>query len=134
MQYYALFKVGSKDPIQSFSHDDAPFYTQEEAEAYLDEITKDRLWVNREDYEVRLWKHIPSVLRVTSAPVDYDGFGTRTVYTYALADSGRTRTFRTVDIQVDHLDWQTCRYASGLHTPMTVTEWEAFKNHVEAHP
>lgn len=43
----------------------------------------------------------------TTAPVNYDGFGTRTV--------SRDGAVRVVAIQPDHVVWQISRYASGLH-------------------
>lgn len=44
----------------------------------------------------------------TTAPVDYDGFGTFTVREY--------NGTRTVLIRDEHFAWQTMRYSSGLKT------------------
>jgi hypothetical protein len=52
-------------------------------------------------------------LRETSAPRNYDGFGTIT-----LVDTGDRRI---VGIHVEHLDWQTTRYGSGLFGTREVT-------------
>ena len=43
----------------------------------------------------------------TTAPKDYDGFGT-----FTLADYGDSRT---VLVGHDHFDWQITRYTSGCH-------------------
>lgn len=50
--------------------------------------------------------------RQTTAPRAYDGFGT-----IELKDLG---TERIVLIRDEHLNWQTMRYSSGLHTPTEV--------------
>lgn len=42
----------------------------------------------------------------TSAPVDYDGFGT-----FAITEYDGTRT---VLIRAEHYQWQTARYGSGM--------------------
>lgn len=47
----------------------------------------------------------------TTAPVDYDGFGTRTVR-IAGYDS-RSRPVRLVETPTEHVDWQRHRYWSG---------------------
>ena len=50
----------------------------------------------------------------TSAPVDYDGFGTITLLPdYYFSDTGKE--CRLVLIEKDHLQWQTMRYRSGVH-------------------
>lgn len=43
----------------------------------------------------------------TDAPIEFDGFGTRTVYKLA--------TKRVVLIDKQHLEWQLNRYGSGLY-------------------
>jgi hypothetical protein len=43
----------------------------------------------------------------TTAPVDYDGFGTLSL--------GVEASERVVAIRTEHLNWQASRYASGLH-------------------
>jgi len=54
--------------------------------------------------------NIRYVLGVTSAPPEYDGFGTLTLYD---AGEGRERQ-RYVLIHDRHEDWQRMRYSSGL--------------------
>jgi hypothetical protein len=54
----------------------------------------------------------PAVVRITSAPEEYDGFGTRTME--LLPERGRVARYRRVAILERHLDWQRLRYASGL--------------------
>lgn len=51
--------------------------------------------------------------RYTTAPIDYDGFGTRTVFPDCGSDSGKT--IRQVAIHAEHLQWQETRYSSGMH-------------------
>ena len=52
------------------------------------------------------------VLGVTSAPPEYDGFGTLTLYD---SGEGRERT-RYVLIQQRHEQWHAGRYGSGLYS------------------
>jgi hypothetical protein len=53
----------------------------------------------------------------TTAPADYDGFGTFCVMSYdGKDDNGKERTYRTVLIDKRHFTWQTMRYQSGVHT------------------
>ncbi len=47
----------------------------------------------------------------TTAPADYDGFGTFAVHAY---DNGADGIIRTVLVREEHLAWQTARYSSGL--------------------
>jgi hypothetical protein len=65
------------------------------------------------------------VLLYTTAPGEYDGFGTQTLD----ADTGRDNrgmVVRLVSVKPEHLDWQQQRYASGLHgyaTPEDAKRW-----------
>lgn len=60
-------------------------------------------------------------IRFTTAPQDYDGFGTKTLDPkYAITHHGDP--IRKVEIHNDHLVWQTMRYASGLHRASTEAE------------
>jgi hypothetical protein len=52
--------------------------------------------------------------RVTDAPPVYDGFGTFTVAEWS--GEGKNEA-RLVLIRDEHFEWQTHRYASGMHTP-----------------
>ncbi len=49
----------------------------------------------------------------TSAPVGYDGFGTKIVKSFSGDINGKL--LRAVMIENKHLEWQTQRYMSGLH-------------------
>jgi len=63
--------------------------------------------------------------RFTTAPVEYDGFGTRTVRVIG-RDNGRD--VREVEIDERHLAWQETRYGSGMHpswTPADVAKLKA---------
>lgn len=51
---------------------------------------------------------------ITSAPMDYDGFGTIELAAQAGTDH-RDRVLRKVGIDPKHWEWQTSRYSSGLH-------------------
>jgi hypothetical protein len=48
----------------------------------------------------------------TTAPPDYDGFGTFTIYDQR---HGKEGGCRTVLIRSEHKDWQLGRYQSGNH-------------------
>jgi len=54
------------------------------------------------------------IIRQTSAPQSYDGFGT-----ISLVDCGdpddKANYIRLVAIRPDHLEWQEGRYGSGMH-------------------
>lgn len=65
---------------------------------------------------------IQFLVKQTSAPVEYDGFGTFTVYEW---NSGPTKAdnFRIVLIREQHVTWQLARYSSGMHT---ATDPESF--------
>ncbi len=62
-----------------------------------------------------------AVIRYTTAPESYDGFGTRTL---AVMGKVYENTIRRVEIKLQHLDWQECRYASGLHYSNTEDEYQ----------
>lgn len=58
----------------------------------------------------------------TTAPTDYDWFGTRTV---ALAGvDSRGKTIRKVSGPSNRVEAQRGRYASGLHMAVDETEWK----------
>ena len=62
------------------------------------------------------------MIRITSAPESYDGFGTETIE--AMGKLGtRGRTYRRVRIEDEHDDWQRARYLSGLYVCLTEPEW-----------
>jgi len=66
------------------------------------------------------------VVRVTSAPEPYDGFGTRTIEILPFVPALGHPPYRRVAIRTDALDWQTMRYESGLHPVLdeqTFAEW-----------
>jgi hypothetical protein len=50
----------------------------------------------------------------TSAPEAYDGFGTLTLE--VVGKCRRGNVVRKVSTPVEHFEWQTMRYGSGLHT------------------
>jgi hypothetical protein len=57
----------------------------------------------------------------TSAPVDYDGFGTVTVASDCGVYCGKP--IRKVETALKHLNWQRDRYGSGLHTAASARQW-----------
>jgi hypothetical protein len=61
----------------------------------------------------------------TDAPRDYDGFGTIEVADY----SYEKHVNRTVLVRDEYYDWQTMRYASGMHV-FAATEHDV--KHIEA--
>ena len=56
----------------------------------------------------------------TTAPVDYDGFGTETVAVVGTFDK---KPLRHVETPVEHVEWQRMRYGSGLHCALDVEEF-----------
>lgn len=63
----------------------------------------------------------------TTAPANYDGFSTRE----ESADCGRdgAKIIRRVTVETEHREWQTGRYASGLHMAISA---ESFRQLVAA--
>jgi hypothetical protein len=59
-------------------------------------------------------------VRYTTAPEAYDGFGTITV---RVVGTFAGKPLRCVAIQPAHLEWQTCRYNSGLHPCWTQAQF-----------
>jgi hypothetical protein len=72
----------------------------------------------------------PTVDYVTSAPANYDGFGTERINLHGekLPDG-----LQRVRIDREHLDWQLCRYGSGLHpyaaAPRLWAAWDCSHTH-----
>ncbi len=65
------------------------------------------------DDEVATW---------TTAPVDYDWFGTREIYVAGTATNGKP--IRMVAGPVNRVDAQRDRYQSGLHLTASRADWE----------
>jgi len=63
------------------------------------------------DLPCRMWE--------TTAPSEYDGFGT---YEIAAGVAEDGRRVRLIEILERHLQWQTLRNASGLHATRNVEE------------
>jgi hypothetical protein len=63
----------------------------------------------------------------TTAPANYDGFGTVEMEADAGEDN-RGLTIRKVAVQHEHLDWQMARYASGLHGVVTAADADVFRS------
>lgn len=53
----------------------------------------------------------------TTAPKEYDGFGTRTLIPVVGYDNGKV--VRKVEIDPQHRGWQEARYGSGMHALWT---------------
>lgn len=67
-------------------------------------------------------------IRYTTAPVDYDAFGTQTLENNCGADSSRPdRPFRKVSIRAEHLKWHEARYGSGMHASFTEEQFAKLK-------
>jgi len=58
----------------------------------------------------------------TTAPTDYDWFGTTTVAVAGVDKRGKT--IRKVTSPASRVDAQRGRYASGLHMAVDETEWQ----------
>jgi hypothetical protein len=63
----------------------------------------------------------------TTAPEDYDWFGTHTVAIVGTTDRGKT--VRKVLSDPNYLDGQRARYGSGLHLAVDETEWQKLVNY-----
>lgn len=57
----------------------------------------------------------------TTAPEDYDGFGTYTVK--VVAKDKRDRDIRMVETPAAHVNWQRNRYFSGCHGAWTEADY-----------
>lgn len=57
----------------------------------------------------------------TSAPEDYDGFGTTTIRVAGI--NRRGQSVREVETPDSAVEWQRMRYGSGLHLAASVEEF-----------
>ena len=63
---------------------------------------------------------LPMTTMYTTAPVDYDGFGTQTWFD-AGTDNGRPT--RCVEVEIQHEEWQRGRYFSGCYSAYDERNW-----------
>ena len=63
---------------------------------------------------------IPTQITYTTAPSDYDGFGTETL---RVVGTMAGKPVRQVDTPVEHVEWQRQRYGSGLYPAYTAKEF-----------
>lgn len=63
------------------------------------------------------------MLYYTSAPPNYDEFGTQTIRNTGYTNK-RGMEFRAVMILLAHYDWQVARYGSGLHVTFTQQQFD----------
>lgn len=108
--------------------DHGVFLKKEEADQFvwdiLEDLRKKYPMLSFSDAETKKYfahYNAEAVLIWTDAPVEYDGFGTATI------ESAGTRAIfghvrRLVAVDPNYLDWQKCRYASGLFGYLTVGE------------
>lgn len=90
------------------------------AETRVEYVTPDLSWESWQDAWAGFVKEYPqyakpeTVEMYTTAPTDYDGFGTKTV----IADAGKDcdKTVRKVEVVKEHETWQRQRYFSGCHS------------------
>jgi hypothetical protein len=68
-------------------------------------------------------------VRITNAPVSYDGGGTVTAETFDLVEKGHP--YRGVLINSSHLEWHAGRYGSEMFPMHTESEWQDVKELVE---
>jgi hypothetical protein len=66
---------------------------------------------------------VDTVVRITSAPDSYDGFGTETIEVLGRLGT-RGRTYRRVRVAQEHEEWQRARYLSGLYVCLRADEFE----------
>ena len=69
---------------------------------------------------------IMQTLRYTTAPVDYDGFGT---VDHGIVGETSGKEVRLVGISPEHLDWQEMRYGSGMHCSHSKDSWNELVRH-----
>lgn len=62
-----------------------------------------------------------AIVMITTAPKNYDGFGTITLETFEKTEQHIGH--RMVAIQPEHIEWQTCRYGSGLYGTYSQATW-----------
>ncbi len=67
----------------------------------------------------------------TTAPAEYDGFGTHTLET--LGDTKYGQPLRKVSVRSDFIEWQTQRYLSGMYAAMGQADYDALKDIIMAH-
>ncbi len=71
----------------------------------------------------------PRAILYTSAPSDYDGFGTATWEDLGEMEvGGRKMPLRQVAILPEHQQWQKERYASGLHLVMDEAQYQQWRD------
>lgn len=64
------------------------------------------------------------MIRYTTAPEDYDGFGTKTIvgnvaHLVQRGEIVQDRVVREISIEPQNLSWQTMRYSSGSYVCLT---------------
>ncbi len=69
------------------------------------------------------------LIRITTAPEAYDGFGTLTLEMLDTVTryAGSERQYRKIAVRPEHAEWQQQRYSSGLYvclTPEKFAEWK----------
>ena len=62
-----------------------------------------------------------TVVRYTTAPVEYDGFGTLTICVVGILDG--KKPVRKISCQAQHVRWQEARNGSGMHPTFTPEEF-----------
>ena len=65
-------------------------------------------------------RNVPTENTYTTAPASYDGFGTETIAVVGTLDGKEVRQVAT---PVEHVEWQRCRYGSGLYPGYTLREF-----------
>jgi len=68
-----------------------------------------------------------TVVTYTTAPADYDGFGTRTDRAAVARSSGKL--IRRVRTPAPHVNWQRMRYGSGLHMAADEAEFAKMREY-----
>lgn len=66
------------------------------------------------------------MVRYTTAPEVYDGFGTETVERMGVTNRNGDE-WRRVEILDEHADWQIGRYNSGLHPALVESDFIDFR-------
>jgi hypothetical protein len=70
-------------------------------------------------------ERVTYIRTLTTAPDDYDGFGTRTVRIagWLQRTDREPEEVRLVETPEEHVDWQRGRYSSGIYLVNTPEQW-----------
>lgn len=98
----------------------------------LSAFTEEQLMTKLPRSEREQLEEKPETVTYTTAPKDYDSWGTHTVAVAGTTDNGKT--VRKVASPPNYVEWQRDRYSSGLHMAVDETEWQKLVSYGLATP